>query len=43
MARSFSIIAEGGSSMLVAFASNQWCINDEYKISSNQSCHNIFC
>jgi hypothetical protein len=42
MARSCYIIAEGSFSMLAAFASNQWCINDEYKTSSNQSCHNIF-
>jgi hypothetical protein len=36
------IIMKGDSSMLAISASDQWCISDEYKTSSNQSCHNIF-
>jgi hypothetical protein len=27
---------------LVAFASDQWHISDEYKTASNGSCHNLF-
>jgi hypothetical protein len=43
MVGSFSIIVEGGFSMLATSMSDQWCISDEYKTSSNPSCHNIFC
>ncbi len=37
------IIVKGGFSMLAVYASDQWCITNEYKTFSNQNCHNIFC
>jgi hypothetical protein len=43
MLGNYYIIFEGDFLMFVAFTFDQWCISDEYKTFSNQSCHNIFC